>query len=68
MKKADALQFVTQLQELRDCFDDATYFSTLPIDHCRLNFHEGMDKAVEAVIAVYAELVLIEIQNRKIKK
>lgn len=68
MNKAVILQYVTELQELRDRFDADTYFSTLQIDHCRVNFHEGMDRAVEAVMAVYAEIVLDEIIGRKARK
>ena len=68
MNKAAILKYVTELQKLRDRFDTDTYFSTLPIDHCRVNFHEGMDRAVEAVMAVYAEQVLDEIQDRKARE
>lgn len=68
MDKAIILQYVTELQELRDRFDADTYFNTLPIDHCRVNFHEGMDRAVEAVMAVYAEIVLDEIIGRKARE
>lgn len=68
MNKAVILQYVTELQELRDRFDADTYFSMLPIDHCRVNFHEGMDRAVEAVMAVYAEIALDEILGRKARE
>lgn len=68
MNKVAILKYVTELQELRDCFDTDTYFSMLPIDHCRVNFHEGMNRAVEAALGIYAELVLNEIQDRKAKE
>lgn len=65
MNKENVLQYVQELQELRDRIDNDTYFSTLPIDHLRINFSEGMDRAVEAVMGVYGEMVLDEIQRRK---
>lgn len=65
MNKDETLQYVAQLQELRDRFDTDTYFLQLPIEHCRINFCNGIDRAVEAVMAVYSELVLAEIQNKK---
>lgn len=68
MDKAAILQYVTELQELRDRIDADTYFSTLPIDHCRINFHEGMDRAVEAVMAIFADIILDEIISRKAKE
>ena len=64
MNKNKILQYVTELQELRDRFDSKLFPTTLPVEYCLVNFHEGMDQAVEAVMAVYAELVLNEIQNR----
>lgn len=65
MNKEDVLQYVQELQELRDRIDNDTYFLTLPIDHLRINFSEGMCRAVEAVVGVYGEMVLDEIQRRK---
>lgn len=65
MNKDETLQFVQDLQELRNDIENCMYFSVLPVDHIRINFSEGIDRAVEAVMAVYCELVLVEIQNRK---
>ena len=67
MNKNKILQYVTELQELRDRFDSELSPTTLPIEHCLVNFNEGMDQAVEAVMAVYANTVLEEIQNRHLK-
>ena len=58
MNKNKILQYVTELQELRDRFDSELFPTTLPIEHCRDNFQEGMDRAVEAVMAVYADIIL----------
>ena len=65
MNKNKILQYVTELQELR--VDSELFPTTLPIEHCLVNFNEGMDQAVEAVMAVYANTVLEEIQNRHLK-
>ncbi|MFR8083084.1 MAG: hypothetical protein ACLU6Z_16120 [Odoribacter splanchnicus] len=67
MNKNKILQYVTELQELRDRFDSELFPATLPVEHCLVNFNEGMDQAVEAVMAVYANTVLEEIQNRHLK-
>lgn len=64
MDKADFLAFVEELQMIREKFNNATYFSTLPIEHSYANFNEGMDTAVEAVMQVYSEIVLTEVQNQ----
>ena len=50
MDKNKILQFVAQLQELRDNVEDFMYFSTIPVEHLEINFNEGMDRAVEAVL------------------
>ena len=68
MNKNKVLQYVTELQELRDRFDSELFPSTLPVEHCLVNFHEGMDQAVEAVMAVYADIILEEIQRRKARE
>lgn len=65
MNKNNMLCYVTQLQELRERFDNETYFLQRPIDHCRVNFGVAIDRALEAVMQVYSDLVLEEIQNRK---
>lgn len=67
MDKNEILQYVTELQELRERFTNYTFFSNLPIEHCEMNFEEGIDRAVEAVLSVYAEEVLAEIQLRNEK-
>ena len=46
MDKNKILQFVAQLQELRDNVEDFMYFSTIPVEHLEINFNEGMDRAV----------------------
>lgn len=68
MDKTVILQYVTELQELRDRFDNDTFPTTLPIEHCTENFHDGIDRAVEAVMAVYADIVLKEIQDRNFRE
>lgn len=65
MDKNKILQFVAQLQELRDNVEDFMYFSTIPVEHLEINFNEGMDRAVEAVLFLYGEIVLDEIQRKK---
>ena len=42
------------------------YFSTIPVEHLEINFNEGMDRAVEAVLFLYGEIVLDEIQRKKV--
>ena len=64
MDKNKILQFVAQLQELRDNVEDFMYFSTIPVEHLEINFNEGMDRAVEAVLFLYGEIVLDEIQRK----
>ena len=66
MDKNKILQFVAQLQELRDNVEDFMYFSTIPVEHLEINFNEGMDRAVEAVLFLYGEIVLDEIQRKKV--
>ena len=66
MDKNKILQFVAQLQELRDNVEDFKYFSTIPVEHLEINFNEGMDRAVEAVLFLYGEIVLDEIQRKKV--
>lgn len=67
MDKNKILQFVAQLQELRDNVEDFMYFSTIPVEHLEINFNEGMDRAVEAVLfLLYGEIVLDEIQRKKV--
>ncbi len=68
MNKSKVLQYVTELQELRDRFDSELFPTTLPVEHCRDNFHEGMDRAVEAAMAIYANIILDEIQTQKAKE
>lgn len=68
MNKAVILQYVTELQELRDRFDTDTFPTILPIEHCNQNFHDGIDRAVEAVMAIYADIILDDIQTRKAKE
>ena len=65
MDKNKILQFVAQLQELRDNVEDFMYFSTIPVEHLEINFNEGMDRAVEAVLFLYGEIVLDEIRTAK---
>nr|DAM84472.1 MAG TPA: hypothetical protein [Caudoviricetes sp.] len=67
MDKNEILQYVTELQELRERFTNYTFFSNLPIEHYEMNFEEGIDRAVEAVLSVYTEEVLAEIQLRNEK-
>ena len=66
MDKNKILQFVAQLQELRDNVEDFMYFSTIPVEHLEINFNEGMDRAVEAVLFLDGEIVLDEIQRKKV--
>ena len=66
MDKNKILQFVAQLQELRDNVEDFMDFSTIPVEHLEINFNEGMDRAVEAVLFLYGEIVLDEIQRKKV--
>ena len=66
MDKNKILQFVAQLQELRDNVEDFMYFSTIPVEHLEINFNEGMDRAVEAVLFLYGEIGLDEIQRKKV--
>ena len=66
MDKNKILQFVAQLQELRDNVEDFMYFSTIPVEHLEINFNEGMDRAVEAVLFLSGEIVLDEIQRKKV--
>ena len=66
MDKNKILQFVAQLQELRDNVEDFMYFSTIPVEHLEINFNEGMDRAVEAVLFLYGEIELDEIQRKKV--
>ena len=66
MDKNKILQFVAQLQELRDNVEDFMYFSTIPVEHLEINFNEGMDRAVEAVLFLYGEIVLDEIQRKTV--
>ena len=66
MDKNKILQFVAQLQELRDNVEDFMYFSTIPVEHLEINFNEGMDRAVEAVLFLCGEIVLDEIQRKKV--
>ena len=42
MDKNKILQFVAQLQELRDNVEDFMYFSTIPVEHLEINFNEGI--------------------------
>ena len=66
MDKNKILQFVAQLQELRDNVEDFMYFSTIPVEHLEINFNEGMDRAVDAVIVRHREIVIDEIQRKKV--
>ena len=66
MDKNKILQFVAQLQELRDNVEDFMYFSTIPVEHLEINFNEGMDRAVEAVLFLYGEIALDETQRKKV--
>lgn len=68
MNKNKILQYVTELQEFRNRFVSELFPATLPVEHCLVNFHEGMDQAVEAVMAVYADIILEEIQSRKARE
>lgn len=68
MNKNKILQYVTELQELRDRFDSELFPTTLPVEHCLVNFNEGMDQAVEAVMVVYSDIILEEIQSRKARE
>lgn len=64
MNKTDFLTLVKDLQVIREKFNNTTYFSSMPIEHSYTNFNEAMDTAIEAVIQVYSEIVLIEVQNQ----
>lgn len=68
MNKDNILQYVTEFLELRDRFDSELFPTTLPVEHCLVNFHEGIDQTVKAVMAVYADIILEEIQGRKAKE
>lgn len=62
MNKAGILQHVTELQKLREKINGTMDCNALPIEHIQINFNEGLDRAVEAVLLLYAEIVLDEIQ------
>ena len=68
MNKNIILHYGTELQEFRNRFVSELFPATRPVEHCLVNFHEGMDQAVEAVMAVYADIILEEIQSRKARE
>lgn len=65
MDKDKLLNFVYLLQNLREDIDTLLYLSPLPIDHLRVNFNDGIDQSVEAILAAYGETVLNDIQRGK---
>lgn len=65
MDKDKLLNFVYLLQNLREDIDTILYTSPLPIDHLRVNFNDGFDRSLEAILAAYGEAVLDDIQREK---
>lgn len=65
MNKQDALTWVEKLQDLRDDVYNDIISSAIPTDHTEYNFNKAMDEAVAVVMYMYGELVLEEIQDKK---
>lgn len=65
MNKNKLLDFVYQLQNLRDDVDAIFYTSPLPIDDLRADFNSGIEQSVKAILATYGETVLNDIQRGK---
>ena len=63
MNKESILNLVTELQQLRCKFNDQTQHPSIEIEHCRINFNESFDDAIESVCEVYSEIVLDEVET-----
>lgn len=62
---ASILGYVAELQELRVRFEREFDSSLLPVDHCRVNFGEGIEVVVSSVLEIYAAQVLNDVEKRQ---